>query len=185
MFIAKKLRKENIIEYVLYMWQVEDLLRACDCSLSRLSRDYLARFQCSDDEREELTDWYADLISMMNREGRRETGHLQINALVVGDLAELHARLLASADFPFYTAQYYKVLPFIVELRQRLPQAEREAQSEVETCLGALYGTLMLRLRKRPVTPATATAVKEMSTMLSLLADYYRKDKAGELEQHD
>ncbi|MBR2242341.1 MAG: DUF4924 family protein, partial [Prevotella sp.] len=28
MYIAKELRKKNIAEYLLYMWQVEDLLRA-------------------------------------------------------------------------------------------------------------------------------------------------------------
>ena len=29
MIIAQQKRKENIAEYLLYLWQVEDLLRAC------------------------------------------------------------------------------------------------------------------------------------------------------------
>ena len=29
MFTAKQLREENIAEYLLYMWQLEDIFRAC------------------------------------------------------------------------------------------------------------------------------------------------------------
>lgn len=36
MFISQQLRKKSIAEYVLYMWQVEDLIRAYGCSLSRI-----------------------------------------------------------------------------------------------------------------------------------------------------
>ena len=35
MYIAQELRKSNIAEYLLYMWQVEDTIRAFDCSLAR------------------------------------------------------------------------------------------------------------------------------------------------------
>ena len=38
MFIANELRKTNIAEYLLYMWQVEDTIRAFDCSISRIRR---------------------------------------------------------------------------------------------------------------------------------------------------
>ena len=34
MFIAKQLKEKNIAEYLLYMWQVEDLLRANELDLS-------------------------------------------------------------------------------------------------------------------------------------------------------
>lgn len=33
MFVAQKLRKESIAEYLLYMWQIEDIIRAYGCSL--------------------------------------------------------------------------------------------------------------------------------------------------------
>ena len=41
MFIAQELRKKNIAEYLLYMWQVEDTIRAFDCSLGRIKREYV------------------------------------------------------------------------------------------------------------------------------------------------
>ena len=178
MFISQELRQKSIAEYLLYMWQVEDIIRAYDCSLTRLRREYIAQFDYDDEQRDELTDWYGNLVTMMNGEGKRESGHLQINQIVVQQLAELHAQLLASTKFPFYTAQYYKVLPFIVELRNR----GDKNQNEIETCLNALYGTMMLRLQKREISPDTKHAIDEITTFIGLLSDYYLKDKEEGLE---
>lgn len=173
MIIARRLRKENIVEYLLYMWQVEDIIRAYGCSLSRLKSEYISRFDLSGEEREETIDWYGNLIRMMNQEGKREAGHITINELVLQELNELNANLLASPKFPFYNTEYYKVLPFIVELRSK----GNKDISEIETCLNALYGVMMLRLEKKEVSPATQNAVNEITTFLGMLSDYYIKDK--------
>ena len=42
MFIAQELRKKSIAEYLLYMWQIEDLIRAYGCSLSRIKAEYIS-----------------------------------------------------------------------------------------------------------------------------------------------
>ncbi|MBD8997255.1 MAG: DUF4924 family protein [Prevotella sp.] len=179
MFISQQLRKKSIAEYVLYMWQVEDLIRAYGCSLSRIKNEYVSQFSdYTDEQRSELVDWYGDLIRMINQEGKREKGHLQINQIVVQDVSDLHAQLLQSSKFPFYNAEYYKVLPFIVELRNR----GSKDVGEIETCLNALYGTMMLRLQKKPISPETAHAVKEITTFIGMLSDYYIKDRTEGLE---
>ena len=146
MFIAQELRKKNIAEYLLYMWQVEDTIRAFGCSLQRIKAEYVSRFDYDDEQMEEEIDWYGNLIRMMNQEGCREQGHLQINKVTMQMLAELHAQLLASPKFPFYNTAYYKVLPFIVELRNHGANKE---ENEIETCFNALYGVMMLRLQKK------------------------------------
>ena len=173
MFIAQELRKKSIAEYLLYMWQVEDLIRAYGCSLTRIKNEYIDRFDYSDEQKEDMVDWYGDLVTMMNREGKREKGHLQINEIVLQDLAELHSRLLASTKFPFYNAEYYKVLPFIVELRNK----GNKDQNEITTCLESLYGTMLLRLQKKEISPDTLHAIKEITTFIGMLSDYYKKDK--------
>lgn len=179
MFISQQLRKKSIAEYVLYMWQVEDLIRAYGCSLSRIKNEYVSQFSdYTDEQRSELVDWYGDLIRMINQEGKREKGHLQINQIVVQDVSDLHAQLLQSSKFPFYNAEYYKVLPFIVELRNR----GSKDVGEIETCLNALYGTMMLRLQKKNISPETAHAVKEITTFIGMLSDYYIKDRTEGLE---
>ncbi|MCR4809599.1 MAG: DUF4924 family protein [Prevotella sp.] len=174
MFISKELRKNNIAEYLLYMWQVEDTIRAFGCSLPRIRREYVARFDYDEEQKEELIDWYGNLIRMMNEEGCREHGHLRINRITMQLLNDLHLQLLQSPKFPFYNAAYYKVLPFIVELRSR--GADKE-EGEVETCLNLLYGVMMLRLQKKEITPNTEHAVHEVSSFIGMLSDYYKKDK--------
>ena len=179
MYISQDLRKKNIAEYLLYMWQVEDTIRAFDCSLSRIVREYISRFDYTEEQKEDMADWYGYLIRMMNEEGCRESGHLQINRVTMMQLDELHKRLLGSTRFPFYNAEYYKVLPFIVELRNR---GADKTESEVETCFNSLYGTMMLRLQNKQISPATAHAVKEITTLVGMLNDYYLKDKETPLE---
>lgn len=174
MFIAHKLRKSNIAEYLLYMWQVEDLIRAYGFSLSRIRKEYISKFDVTDEQKEEMTDWYGDIIRMMNGEGCREKGHLQINKNIVADMNDLHAQLLQSTKFPFYNSEYYKVLPFIVELRHK---GSNKDDNEIETCFNALYGIMMLRLQKKEISPDTEHAIKEITTFIGMLNDYYMKDK--------
>lgn len=173
MYIAQELRKKNIAEYLLYMWQIEDLIRAYGCSLARINKEYISKFEYTDDQKEEMIDWYGNLIRMMNLEGKRESGHLQINAIIIQELNELHNNLLQSTKFPFYNAEYYKVLPFIVELRNK---GDKDI-NEIETCMNALYGTMMLRLQNKTISLDTEHAIKEISTFIGMLNDYYIKDK--------
>ncbi len=181
MFIAQEIRKKSIAEYLLYMWQIEDLIRAYGCSLSRLRREYIDKFQYTDEQKDEETDWFGNLIRMMNEEGKREQGHLQINQVTLQDLAELHNRLLQSGKFPFYNAEYYKVLPFIVELRNK---GDKDI-NEIETCLDALYGVMLLRMQQKEVSAETESAIKEITTFVGMLSDYYAKDRTEGLDFGD
>ena len=144
MYISQELRKSNIAEYLLYMWQIEDTIRAFDCSLSRIRHEYIDRFDYTDEQKEDVADWFGHLIRMMNEEGCREKGHLQINRVTLQQLVDLHVQLLDSSKFPFYQAEYYKVLPYIVELRNK--GAHRE-ENEIETCLNSLKNTKLLCLQ--------------------------------------
>ena len=184
MYIAQELRKKSIAEYLLYMWQVEDIIRAYDCYMPVIRKQYIDSFSYSEEQKAEMADWYGNLVRMMNEEGKREYGHLDINEILMKDLLDLHARLLQSSKFPFYSAAHYKVLPFIVELRARNRRgrteeenAETENESEIETCFNALYGVMMLKLQKKEITPDTARAIKEITTFIGLLSDYYIKDR--------
>lgn len=181
MFVAKELRKKSIAEYLLYMWQIEDIIRAYGCSLPVIKKNYIERFDFTPDQKDEEIDWFGNLIRMMNEEGKREYGHLDINRVLLQDVIDLHARLLQSSKFPIYNAEYYKVLPFIVELRNR---GDKEL-NEIETCLDALYGVMMLRLQKKPITQETERAIKEITVFIGLLSDYYIKDRTEGLKFDD
>lgn len=183
MFISQELRKTNIAEYLLYMWQVEDIIRAFGCNITAIRREYISRFEdYTDEQKEDLADWYGNLIRMIREEGCVEHGHIQINKIVIKQLSELHQQLLDSPKFPFYSAEYYKVLPFIVELRQK----GGKELGEVETCFNALYGTMLLRLQKKEVSQQTQNAVNEITTFIGMLSDYYKEDREkGDLFAED
>lgn len=181
MYISQQLRKKNIAEYILYMWQVEDLIRAYGCSITRLQKEYINLFNYSEEQKEDMLDWYGDLINMMNQEGKRTNGHLTINNIIVQDLKDLHNQLLQSSKFPFYNSEYYKVLPFIVELRNK---GDKDI-NEIETCLNALYGIMLLRLQKKEISQNTKHALQEITTFIGMLSDYYLKDKTEGLQFED
>ena len=172
MNVAAALKERNIAEYLIYMWQVEDLIRAHGGNAEQLAVRY------PEEQREGVEEWYTNLCNMMRTEGVMQQGHLQINKNVIQNLTELHGLLLASTKYPFYNAAYFKALPFIVELRQKGDQTI----SEIEICFEALYGVLLLRLQQKEVSQGTAKAIEVISNFLSLLANYYEKDKRGELD---
>ena len=177
MLISKQLKQQNIAEYLIYMWQVEDLIRAYGCNLERIRENLVARFPV--EQQGELTQWYEDLIEMMRCEEVMQQGHLQINKNVINWLTDLHLQLLASSKFPYYNAAYYKALPFIVELRAKGANKE---EPELETCFEALYGILLLKLQKKKVGDETQKAQEAITALLSMLSTYYIEDKKGELE---
>ena len=168
--IAQQLKERNVAEYLIYMWQEEDLIRANHCEPEELETNVIVRYP--EDQRAAMREWYGNLITMMSEEGVREKGHLQINNNVILNLTELHNALSSSPKFPFYSAAYFKALPFIVELRTKNGKKE---EPELETCFEALYGVLLLRLQKKPISEGTAKAIEAISSFLSMLANYYDK----------
>ena len=177
MFISKQLKQQSIAEYLIYMWQIEDLIRAYGCDMERIRENLVSRFPV--EQQVGLAQWYEDLTEMMRHEEVMEQGHLQINKNVITWLTDLHLQLLASSKYPYYNAAYYKALPFIVELRAKGANKE---EPELETCFEALYGILLLKLQKKEVSDETKKAQEAITTLLSMLSTYYMEDKKGELE---
>jgi len=164
------------------MWQLEDLIRACQCDPDRIAplADRFRSIEGMDDEKiGAIRQWYCDLAAMLLAEGKRESGHLQININTLMDLIDLHLMLLKSEKDAIYTSCFYSTLPVIVELRAKVGQ---EAVGEIETCFTALYGVLLLRLQKKEVSQETEVALKQISKFLGLLSEKYKQWKSGELK---
>ena len=175
MIIAKAKRKENIAEYLLYMWQVEDIIRAYGLDIEKINANIVQRYDTDDKTRHEITEWYEGLIKMMELETKRQNGHLQININTLIMLTDLHQQLLKSTKYPAYGAEFYRTLPYIVELRAKTPQEEKAG--EIETCFNALYGMLMLKLQGKEITKGTETAMKQISHFVAILAAYFKQDE--------
>lgn len=176
MIVARQKRKENIAEYLLYMWQVEDLIRANHFDIDAINRTVVARYDQPETVRKEISQWYEELIEMMRSEGVMEKGHIQLNKNVIIVLTDLHLRLLKSPKEMVYGAAYYKTLPYIVQLRAK---SGGEEMSEIETCFSAVYGYLILRMQGKEISPETMEGIKQISAFLALLAEKYKEEMYG------
>jgi len=168
--VARQKKEENIVEYVLYMWQIEDLLRACGADMDIVKKRIVTQYSQPEDVMEEIHQWYASLCKMMRDEGVTEKGHIKIISDVVAELQELHGKLLKTPNEQVYEGLYYQALPDIVQLRAK---SGGEAMSEIETCLTGVYGFLLLMMQGKEITPETSDAIHRITTMLSFLASKY------------
>lgn len=182
MIIASKKRKENIAEYLIYMWQIEDLIRLNGLDIDKIRHTIIDRFDTDPDGHKKMEQWYESLIDMMRREDVVQKGHLQINKNIIGELADLNRRVLADPRFDTYRGEYYKTLPYIVELRAK---SGGDPAGEIETCFNALYGTLLLRLAGKPVSDDTQKAMTQISAFIALLAKYFHMDEENQLFKDD
>ena len=185
MIIAQRLRTENRAEYLLYMWQVEDIVRLYGADTDRICQEYLSRFNVEENEAAAMRQWYADICNMMHSEGKMESGHLQVNETVLDGLSDLHRRLLAAPQFHAYRAHYEQVLPYIVELRAKQAAKHTEQtdrNSELRPLFELLYGVMMLRMQQKHISDETARAARETADFLTILSKLWIKDRKAELE---
>lgn len=179
MLIAQKLRKENIAEYLIYMWQIEDLIRAKNLDIDTISKDIIDGFDQSPEMRQEIKDWYTSLIEMMLIEGVKEIGHLAINKNVIIQLTDLHLQLLKSSKHTDYSAAYYNALPHIVALRAKSTKTDIP---EIETCFTALYGYLLMKIQGKDISGETQAAIAQISNLLRILSMKFQQDQDNQLK---
>lgn len=129
------------------MWQVEDLIRAYKFDIGLITDAVLQHFQQPEDKQIEIKEWYENLIEMMKIEKIEEKGHLQIIKNNINELFDFHMHLLNNKKDSAYIALFQKSAGHISEFRIK-SQATAD-NNDIELCLTALYGILMLRLQKK------------------------------------
>lgn len=172
-----QLKDLSITEYVLYLWQTEDLLRSLDFDLDKVNETVINAV--APQHQAGLRQWYSEILDMMLSEGIKQKGHLQIANVRVGELEELHHTLLIDLQQTEYAALYYKSLPFITELRQK--EGNPDA-GDIAVCLQFMYGILMLRLQKKEITTETQNATNVIVRLLNFLAKEHEAQKTSDNE---
>ena len=170
MIVAQQKRKENIVEYILYMWHVEDLLRACRFDMDEIEKHVISGYQQPEYILMEIRQWYRELIEMALNEGITEKGHLRMNEKIMTELTALHNSLVRKPRETFYDSLYYKALPAIVQLRAKAGDTQ---SSEIETCLTAVYGYFLLKMQDKEISDETTESIKKISNFLACLAAKY------------
>ena len=171
MFIAEQKKRENIAEYLLYMWQLEDILRAFELDIDKVQQRLIDTTNHSDEKKEAARQWYTKLIEQMKLEGVEKAGHLDVNRELLNKLSLLHTQLLKKGKEIKYIETYYKTMPHIQELRSKTTDQD---VSDIEVCFTALYGFLLLKLQKREISSETASAISQISQLIGSLSEKYK-----------
>lgn len=150
-----KSKKDNIAEYILYLWQMEDYLRAFP-------------------ENADATPELHELNEMMHREGIVDGGHLALANNALSELIDLHTQILN--EDAMYRAAVMRLQPSLNLLKAK---TDRPTMSDIEACLLLLYQIMMLKLQKKGITPETASVQTQATGVLQFLSRTYHDDQTA------
>ena len=172
MFLAHQLKQQNIAEYLLYMWQVEDIVRAFNADIDAIDRQFISTMNLTDEQHHQECDWYESIIDMMRREDVVKSGHIQLVKNILIDLQDCHLRQLQEGKDAFYNARFYQLLPAITLLKSRSTDPE---MSDLEMCFVFLYGIMNLRRQHKEISKDTEQTAQSVSAFIALLVKKYNE----------
>lgn len=178
MLVANKKRKENIIEYILYLYQVENLIRAFGLDLDLIKTRLIPSYSADEKTKSEIVNWYENLVTMMEKEGIQKKGHFQFLKNLIVDVNEVHIKIMNSGIDDNYSLVFKSVAGLISELKQKNPQAK----NDIELCIDTIYGYLLLKMQNKEITGETEDAVKRLSSWMNELSKLYKDYESGDLE---
>lgn len=177
MIIAEQKRKENIAEYLLYMYQVEDMIRANALNLDQIEQTLINKFEVSYEVKREMREWYKALITMMQEEEKVQAGHLNILENTAGQLNKMHHQILNQGIDMAYKGSYEKAKAHIEALRMRSGHSK---ESDIQVALNGLYGLLILKLKKTVITEETTRAFDTIRELVAELSSRYMENSKKE-----
>ena len=142
-------KKDNIAEYILYLWQMEDYLRAFP-------------------EEAERTQELHELHEMMHREGIADAGHTNLAKIALGEMEELHGQQMETDAV--YRAAIMRIHPSLNLLKAK---TDHPTMSDIEACLLLLYQIMLLRLQKREISAETRQVQQQATEILRFLSRAY------------
>ncbi|MEH0155578.1 DUF4924 family protein [Limibacter armeniacum] len=170
MNIAAEKKKKNIAEYIVFMYQSEDLIRAFDCDMTQVDEYVIKHVPANDVEKVEIKAWYAQLKDQMEKDGVLEQGHTSTVQKEVQTLSDLHTQLLADDE------DYQKIYEDAKSaIETNLKAANGLITDEIQICLNGIYGLLLLRMRGKTVNEEMQQQLEKFGDVLSYLSFRYKE----------
>ncbi|MDR0386239.1 MAG: DUF4924 family protein [Prevotellaceae bacterium] len=169
MLIAKKKLTENIAEYVLYLWQIEDLLRALNFNTNLIREKLVEPLNLPEEKQEEVLLWYLDIIANLKDEEKEVTGHTCYSLQIISELNNLHLSLLKKGSK--YLNLYMDARNDIILFREK----SGKKASDLEIAFDALYAKLLLRLKGEQISDETSAAFDRIASLIAYLSATFHK----------
>lgn len=182
MFIAKQKRKENIAEYILYLWQLEDLFRALAFNEGSIKAALVEPVTATDEQKQQAYYWYIGIAGLLKDEGKVEAGHTNHSIHLINDLNDIHLYLLNKKKDEAYQRLYYAAKPDIELFKEKM---KNERVSDVEAAFHALYSRTLLGLKRESISDETQQAFSRIAQMVAYLSAKFHRFESGEEEMSD
>jgi hypothetical protein len=179
MFIAQQKLKENIAEYILYMYQIEDVIRAYNFELEEIIEHYVKPQLPDSSFLAQYRQWYEGLIANMRSQKIEKSGHLhEINEVMI-EISYLHTTMLNLVNDQKYKDVFERALPNIEEFKEK---SNLKDKNHIEIAFHALYMKLLLKLQKKEISPESEEAFDSMRVLLAYVARAYHQMKNGNMD---
>lgn len=169
--VAENKKKQNISEYIIYMYQMEDLIRSYNFNLDEIELYVVSHYPVSVEQKKDISGWFGSLADQMKAEGIEEKGHLSEVQKEVDTLARIHWRLLKE-DGEYFKI-YDRTKPHLLDF---IGSAEGvNLGHEIQICINGMYGLLLCRLTGKKVSPELRQAAEAFGEVLSYLNVVYKE----------
>lgn len=176
MKLASQKRNENVAEYILFMWQLTDLLRSLQLSVPKIKEMLVAPLNLSEEQEQEELAWYADLCEVIRQEGKEDSGFLSITEYLIGELADFHLRLLNEPNDEVYKMLVFNATPAILAFKDKVATT---LPNDVSYAFYALYSKLLMKLRKAEISRQTEESFDEITRMIAYLSNKFGQFERG------
>ncbi len=175
MLIAEKKRKESISEYIIFMYQTEDLIRAYNFDMGEIYKYVIQHFPVEDEKKTRIKAWYRKIANQMKKEGLVKNGqHLEELNNLAKELSQFNLELLKSDQ------AYRKIFDQAkLHINRNAAQSNGQISNPVQICLNGIYGLLLLRLNGKPVDDTIKQGTLAFGDVLSYLSYKYQKRTNG------
>ncbi len=178
MFIAQKKLQENIAEYVLYMYQIEDIIRSFGFDVDKIMEHFVKPQLPDHSFEQKYRQWYIDLIQQMKSQKIEEKGHLYLIQEVMIELSYLHNTLLNLSNDEKYKTLFETALEHVNDFKDK---SNLKDKNHIEIMFHALYMKLLMKLQKKEISTETEEAFDSMRIVIAYLSRAYHQMKRGEL----
>jgi len=170
-------KSENIAEYILLMYQIEELIRSLSFDESTVLSLFTGEGDAENAEIKDLRAFYRNFMSEMKTQGIEKSGHLEELKEIVLELIYLHNTLITLVNDEKYKGLCEACHDDIQAFKVK---SKLERHHEVEVLLHAMFMKMQLKLRKQALTPETEESMDRMRLQLAYLSREYKKMKSGE-----
>lgn len=174
MIIANQKRRENIAEYILYIWQIEDLIRAWDFKMEAIRSNIIAQYHQPEAVNEQIESWYQNIMDLMEQEDKKAKGHCSLTRDELTELEKFHDKLVADENQFKYNEVFTWAKNPIRDFRMK---AKLKGEHDVTVCFNALYSLMASRMKKEKLNNETEDAFKNITNMVALLSSLYQKSQ--------